>query len=45
MYSPVKNNNNVRMGKNTKKHIIYGTRKIKSLKEQEKYIYSTDISK
>ncbi len=29
MFSPVKQNNNVRMGTNKKIHIIYGTRKIK----------------
>lgn len=29
MFSPVKQNNNVRMGNNKKIHIIYGTRIIK----------------
>ena len=29
MFSPVKQNNNVRMGINKKTHIIYGTRIIK----------------
>ncbi len=37
MYSPVKINNNVRMGINPKKHIIYGSRKIKSIKETKYY--------
>ncbi len=43
MYSPVNINNNVRMGVNPKKHIIYGTRKIKSIKETKKY-YSSKSS-
>ena len=30
MYSPTKQNNNVRMGNNKKTHIIYGTRIIKN---------------
>lgn len=29
MYSPIEQNNNTRMGINIKKHITYGTRKIK----------------
>ncbi len=29
MYSPVEHNDKVRMGINIKKHVIYGTRKIK----------------
>lgn len=31
MFSPVKQNNNVRMGINKKTHIIYGTRIIKKI--------------
>jgi hypothetical protein len=41
MYSPTKENskiiNNVRMGINPNKHIIKGTRKIKSTEELKKY--------
>jgi hypothetical protein len=41
MYSPTKENNkiinNVRMGINPKKHIIKGTRKIKSKEELKKH--------
>lgn len=43
MYSPVKTNNNVRMGINPKKHIIYGSRKIKSIKETKYYLSSPSL--
>ena len=44
MYSPVKTNNHVRMGVNPKKHIIYGSRKIKSIKESKYYSSSSSES-
>jgi hypothetical protein len=43
MYSPIKENLNVRLGINPKKHIIYGHRKIKNTKEVK--VHSEDIDK